>query len=136
MSSVSSAGCSATRRAYLPSRHAGWLQRREEGQRTSKNTLAFLATWRFIASRPTRSCPCATLPTHFLPEARPMTTLEANRVTVEEGVVYGSAGDRELRCDIYHPPAAVAKDVGVLLVHGGGWSSGDRSQLKGYGILL
>ena len=24
----------------------------------------------------------------------------------------------------------------MLLVHGGGWRSGDRSQLKGYGILL
>jgi acetyl esterase/lipase len=26
--------------------------------------------------------------------------------------------------------------IGVLLVHGGGWQQGDRSQLQGYGILL
>jgi acetyl esterase/lipase len=65
-----------------------------------------------------------------------MTTAQADRVQVEEGIVFGNGGGRELRCDIYRPPASVAKDTGVLLVHGGGWSSGDRSQLRGFGILL
>lgn len=59
-----------------------------------------------------------------------------DRVRVEEGVVFGTGGGRDLRCDVYEPPAAVHKGIGVLLVHGGGWSQGDRSQLKGYGILL
>ncbi|MEX0781095.1 MAG: alpha/beta hydrolase [Dehalococcoidia bacterium] len=59
-----------------------------------------------------------------------------DRVRVEEGVVFGTGGGRELRCDIFEPPDAVRKGIGVLLAHGGGWSQGDRSQLKGYGILL
>ncbi|MEX1103648.1 MAG: alpha/beta hydrolase [Dehalococcoidia bacterium] len=59
-----------------------------------------------------------------------------DRVRVEEGVVFGTGGGRELRCDIFEPPDAARKGIGVLLVHGGGWSQGDRSQLKGYGILL
>src|SRR5687767_4110747 len=62
------------------------------------------------------------------------------RVTVEEGVVYGTAGagGRDLVCDVYRPPGDVPAGgaPAVLLVHGGSWRQGDRSQLKGYGILL
>ncbi len=57
-------------------------------------------------------------------------------MTVQTGVVFGSAGGRELCCDVYTPPAGTANDAGVLLVHGGGWVRGDRTQLRGYGILL
>ncbi len=65
-----------------------------------------------------------------------MTAVVQDRVTTREGVVFGTGGGRELRCDIYEPPASVKNGIGVLLIHGGGWSSGDRSQLKGYGVLL
>jgi acetyl esterase/lipase len=58
------------------------------------------------------------------------------RVIVEEGVVFGSGGGRELRCDVYHPPQAGTSRPALLLVHGGAWRQGDRSQLRGYGILL
>ena len=60
------------------------------------------------------------------------------RVTVEEGVVYGTAGEggRDLKCDVYRPPGDVSGAPAVLLVHGGSWRQGDRSQLRGYGILL
>jgi acetyl esterase/lipase len=60
----------------------------------------------------------------------------ADRVVIEPDVVFGTGGGRDLRCDIYRPPAAVKKDTSVLLVHGGGWAQGDRSQLRGFGILL
>lgn len=66
-----------------------------------------------------------------------MTTAQLqDRVTIREGVVFGTGGGRELRCDIFEPPAGVKNGIAVLLVHGGGWSQGDRSQLKGYGVLL
>lgn len=65
-----------------------------------------------------------------------MTAPVQDRVTTREGVVFGTGGGRELRCDIYEPPPAVKNGIGVLLIHGGGWSQGDRSQLKGYGVLL
>jgi acetyl esterase/lipase len=58
------------------------------------------------------------------------------RVTIEEHVVYGTGGGRELRCDVYTPPGEVRNAPAVLLVHGGAWRSGDRTQLRGYGILL
>jgi len=59
-----------------------------------------------------------------------------DRVTIDEGVVFATGGGRELRCDVFHPPGEVNDAPGVLLVHGGGWRQGDRSQLRGYGILL
>ena len=65
-----------------------------------------------------------------------MTALVQDRVTTREGVAFGTGGGRELRCDIFEPPSAVKNGIGVLLIHGGGWSSGDRTQLKGYGVLL
>lgn len=58
------------------------------------------------------------------------------RVTIEEGVVFGTGGSRELRCDVFRPADATGPLPAVLLVHGGGWRTGDRSQLRGYGILL
>jgi acetyl esterase/lipase len=61
---------------------------------------------------------------------------ERGRVTVEEGVVFGSGGGRDLKCDVYMPPGEPEAAPAVLLIHGGSWSGGDRSQLRGYGILL
>jgi acetyl esterase/lipase len=65
-----------------------------------------------------------------------MTNAEAGRVTVEADVVFGTGGGRDLKLDIYHPPGNVKDAPGVLLIHGGAWRSGDRTQLRGYGILL
>lgn len=61
---------------------------------------------------------------------------ESGRVTVENHVVFGTGGGRDLRCNIYRPPDQRPNAPAVLLVHGGGWMQGDRSQLHGYGILL
>ncbi len=61
---------------------------------------------------------------------------EAERVTIEEGVVFGTGAGRDLKCDVYTPPGGVVDAPGVLIIHGGGWSSGDRSQLRGYGLRL
>ena len=61
---------------------------------------------------------------------------ETGRVTIEEGVVFGTGGGRDLKCDIYTPPGGAKDAPGVLLIHGGGWMQGDRTQLRGHGILL
>ena len=65
-----------------------------------------------------------------------MESVQGDRVRIEEGVVFGHGGGRELRCDVYHPPQTGEARSGILLLHGGGWSGGDRSQLRGYGVLL
>ena len=65
-----------------------------------------------------------------------MSVPESQRVTIEQGIVVGTGADRELKADLFTPPAGTSNGTGVLLVHGGGWVGGDRSQLRGYGILL
>lgn len=73
--------------------------------------------------------------------------MSRGRVEIEDGVVYGRAGGdgRELRCDVFRPdedarrsgvPDADAPAPAVLLIHGGGWRTGDRTQLRGYGVLI
>lgn len=59
------------------------------------------------------------------------------RVEIQENVVYGRGGGRDLHCDVFTPPGgASAGAVGLLIVHGGGWREGDRTQLRGYGLRL
>ncbi len=61
---------------------------------------------------------------------------QTGRVTIEYDVVFGTGGGRDLKCNVYMPPQEGTARPAVLLIHGGGWTSGDRSQLHGYGILL
>jgi acetyl esterase/lipase len=65
-----------------------------------------------------------------------MSAAPTGRVTVESDVVFGTGGGRDLKCNVYMPPQPGPNRPAILLVHGGGWTSGDRSQLHGYGILL
>lgn len=59
----------------------------------------------------------------------------SDRVTTQEHV-FGVGGGRQLRCDVYTPPTRPTAAPGVLLLHGGAWRTGDRTQLRGYGIRL
>jgi acetyl esterase/lipase len=58
------------------------------------------------------------------------------RVRIDNGVVFGRGGARELSCDVFQPPQPGRDRVAVVLVHGGAWSRGDRAQLRSYGIRL
>ncbi|MDP9236554.1 MAG: alpha/beta hydrolase [Chloroflexota bacterium] len=58
---------------------------------------------------------------------------ETVRVATET-VVVGHAGGRDLLGDLYRPPSP--NGAGLVLVHGGSFVRGDRSQLRGYGISL
>lgn len=59
--------------------------------------------------------------------------LANTRIEIREGL---SLGLRDLQADVFLAPSAVANQCAVILVHGGGWFSGDRRQLRAYGILL
>ena len=58
------------------------------------------------------------------------------RVKIEEGVVFGTGGGRELRCDVYTPLTASEPLPGVLLLHGGGWRRGSRAAMRGFGLRV
>lgn len=59
------------------------------------------------------------------------------RVDIRKDLVLGSAPDRPLQGDLYLPELSGSHHrPAVVLIFGGGWSSGERSQQKVYGISL
>jgi acetyl esterase/lipase len=52
----------------------------------------------------------------------------AKRGTVEKDVTYAVMGGRELKMDIYYPKSHGLWS-GLIFVHGGGWSEGDKAPL-------
>jgi len=62
--------------------------------------------------------------------------IQQGRVSIKEGIVIGEGDGRSLEADVFLPPLEEKNRPAVLFIHGGGWIEGDRSQLRGYGILL
>jgi acetyl esterase/lipase len=60
----------------------------------------------------------------------------AEAVTVQENVVYGSVDGSDLHLDIYQPAATAENHPAVILIHGGGWISGDKSTMRTMGQFL
>jgi len=58
------------------------------------------------------------------------------QVSIRENVVLGVGGGQPLLCDVFTPPERSGHAPGVLLVHGGAWRTGDRTQMRGYGVQL
>ncbi len=57
-------------------------------------------------------------------------------VSTSENGVYGRGGGRELRCDVYTPADRPDGAACVLLLHGGGWSGGNRGIMRDFGERL
>jgi acetyl esterase/lipase len=58
------------------------------------------------------------------------------KIHIEKDVVFGHTDTRELRCDVYSPEESEGLAPGILMLHGGGWSTGDPSMMAGYGRLM
>jgi len=60
-----------------------------------------------------------------------------SRIEIRKGITLGNAGNRSLLGDLYLPDSPESGlHPAVVLVFGGGWRTGDRSQQKVYGIML
>lgn len=57
-------------------------------------------------------------------------------VTETTDIVYASRGGRELRLDLYRPRPGKGPFPAVVYIHGGGWRSGSRRQLRRYAIHM
>ena len=58
-------------------------------------------------------------------------------VTVKENVPYGTVNGTQLLLDVYEPAAHGAEThPAVVLIHGGGWTSFDKSTMRGMGEFL
>lgn len=55
---------------------------------------------------------------------------------IERNVVYGEVNGQKLLLDVHLPPASQTRRPAILLVHGGGWSSGDKNELSERAAML
>jgi acetyl esterase/lipase len=51
-------------------------------------------------------------------------------VSIEKNIVFGKAGNTELRLDIYRPPAGTEKRMATIHMHGGGFTGGSKETLS------
>ncbi|MEN8184689.1 MAG: alpha/beta hydrolase [Myxococcota bacterium] len=63
-------------------------------------------------------------------EPVPRQDAQSSGTSLERGLVYARPGGRELRADVRRP-AGDGPHPGVLVVHGGSWSRGSRSRMRG-----
>lgn len=57
--------------------------------------------------------------------------------SVQEDVPFGTVGGHALMLDIYEPSdPSSAPQPAVILIHGGGWTSFDKSTMRGMGMFL
>lgn len=63
------------------------------------------------------------------PETLPVTTRKHVFVSVQKDIVYHTAGKKVLELDAFRPKEKKSGNaVAVIIIHGGGWRSGNRSQ--------
>ncbi len=84
-----------------------------------------------------------TIQSTFVKEKKYRSYIEISRPEMSDGVaflkdqVYKKLGERELRADVYYPKKKIKGNYpGVILIHGGGWRSGDKSQTGSMAIAL
>jgi acetyl esterase/lipase len=67
----------------------------------------------------------------------PAASPENPQASVQPDVAYGTAGGHALRLDIYEPeePASGLRPA-VVMIHGGGWTSFDKSTMRAMGMFL
>lgn len=62
------------------------------------------------------------------PKARPVLPNSTKGITEKKNITYTAYGERKLHLDLFFPSKMyLRKFPAVILVHGGGWQSGDRS---------
>jgi acetyl esterase/lipase len=112
---VVAAGCSATHHAAAP-------------VTTSSSTTMSSVSIPSTTTTAKASTTCVVPGAPF-----PVSEEAAGPVTVSRNVAYGSAADEVL--DIYRPASSKALPA-VLLVHGGGWTKGDKRELARIALEL
>lgn len=71
------------------------------------------------------------------PVQMPASSAENAPIVTQPDVTYGTAGGHPLLLDIYEPAARVSGlRPAVVLIHGGGWNSLDRTTMRGMGTFL
>lgn len=70
------------------------------------------------------------------PFIKPIEALKTGDFKVLDDLAYERVNGRELKADIYMPTAKAEKYPAVLLVHGGGWISGSKANVRPLALQL
>lgn len=70
-------------------------------------------------------------PNISIPDLKP-----SSKLVVKGDVVYKSVGSRQIAADLYYHKKTKSSKPGILLIHGGGWRSGNKSMMKDMAIRL
>ncbi|MBI5772882.1 MAG: alpha/beta hydrolase [Verrucomicrobia bacterium] len=63
------------------------------------------------------------------PEGQPLRRTVPDSVKVERDIVYAKYGEREVKLDLYLPKKPAAEKIPcIVVIHGGGWRSGDKTR--------
>ena len=59
--------------------------------------------------------------------------VNAEDAVVESNLIYGRAGEEDLKLDVIKPATAVEHAPALILIHGGGWQGGDKADFLNFG---
>jgi len=112
-------------------------------QRLNLIFILFLVSAAALAQQPIPRDTSFTIQGTFVKEKKHRPYIEIARPEMSAGVVflkdqvYKKSGERVLRADVYYPKKKIKGNYpGVILIHGGGWRSGDKSQTTSMAIAL
>lgn len=74
------------------------------------NEIAFEKTWK----------------TH--PNIKLVKPFKLANITEEHDVIYDTIGHRKLKLDVFHPSTLKTDNAAIIIFHGGGWRSGNKTQ--------
>ena len=105
--------------------------------------VMFFVSAMALAQQPIPRDTSFTIQSTFAKEKKYRSYIEIARPEMSDGVVflknqvYKKLGERELTADVYYPQKKIKGNYpGVVLIHGGGWRSGDKSQNAAMAIAL
>ncbi len=64
----------------------------------------------------------------YHPNIKLVTEFNYDDIDVKKNITYCSVGNRNLMIDAFTPKQSSAKRIAVIMIHGGGWRSGNRMQ--------
>lgn len=71
------------------------------------------------------------------PEGQPLRRAMPDSVKVERDIVYAKYGEREVKLDLYLPKKPAAEKIPcIVVIHGGGWRSGDKTRFASIATAL
>lgn len=88
-------------------------------------------------STSTAEPPLTTVAPPLIPSPTALPILDSRKLgTIERDVTYCSVNGIDLKMDVYYPKTITPPSVGLIYIHGGGWTGGDKDEGIGMSDML